>query len=51
MVPGFSIHIETVNGKVYLQGIIESPEQRYRAKDIAHRTKGVTAVIDLLEVR
>lgn len=51
IVPGFSIHIETVNGKVYLQGIIESSEQRYRAKDIAHKTKGVTAVIDLLEVR
>ena len=51
IVPGFSIHVETVNGKVYLQGIIESPEQRYRAKDIAHKTDGVTAVIDLLEVR
>ena len=51
IVPGFSIHIETVNGKVYLQGIIESPEQRYRAKDIAHKTDGVTAVIDLLQVR
>lgn len=51
IVPGFSIHIETVNGKVYLQGIIESPEQRYRAKDIAHKTDGVTAVVDLLEVR
>ena len=51
IVSGFSIHVETVNGKVYLQGIIGSPEQRYRAKDIAHRTKGVTAVVDLLEVR
>ena len=51
IVSGFSIHVETVNGKVYLQGIIESSEQRYRAKDIALKTDGVTAVVDLLEVR
>jgi hyperosmotically inducible protein len=51
VVSGFSIHVETVAGKVYLQGIVEQSEQRYRAKEIARSTKGVTAVIDLLQVR
>lgn len=51
MVSGFGIHVETVNGKVYLQGILEKPEQRYRAKEIARSTSGVTAVVDLLQVR
>jgi osmotically-inducible protein OsmY len=51
IVSGFSIHIETVDGKVYLQGIVKSSEQRYRAKDLARNTKGVTAVVDLLQVR
>jgi hyperosmotically inducible periplasmic protein len=51
IVSGFSIHVETVNGKVYLQGVVANPAQRYRAKDIAHRTNGVTAVVDLLQVR
>jgi len=50
-ISGFSIHIETVNGKVYLQGIVKTNEQRYRAKEIARNTKGVTAVVDLLQVR
>jgi len=50
-ISGFSIHIETVNGKVYLQGIVKTHEQRYRAKEIARNTEGVTAVIDLLQVR
>lgn len=48
---GFGIHVETVNGRVYLQGILNNSEQRYRAKEIARNTTGVTAVVDLLEVR
>ncbi len=51
VVSGFSIHVETVDGRVYLQGIVESSEQRYRAKDIARSTSGVTAIVDLLQVR
>lgn len=50
IVSGFSIHVETVNGKVYLQGVVKSDEQRFRARDIAQNTKGVTAVISLLRV-
>ncbi len=51
VVSGFSIHVETVDGRVYLQGIVGSSEQRYRAKDIARNISGVTAIVDLLQVR
>lgn len=51
VVSGFSIHVETVDGKVYLQGIVKNSEQRYRAKDIARNISGVTAIVDLLQVR
>ncbi|MES0371501.1 MAG: BON domain-containing protein [Mariprofundaceae bacterium] len=51
MISGFSIHIETVDGKVYLQGIVDRSEQRYRAKEIVQRIDGVTGVVDLLRVR
>lgn len=51
IVSGFSIHVETVDGKVYLQGIVDQSEQRYRAKEIAQSTDGVTGVVDLLRVR
>ena len=51
IVSGFSIHVETVDGKVYLQGIVKNSEQRHRAKDIVRSTNGVTAVVDLLQVR
>lgn len=50
VVSGFSIHVETVEGKVYLQGVVSNDEQRFRARDIAQSTKGVTAVISLLRV-
>ncbi|MFQ5518511.1 MAG: BON domain-containing protein [Mariprofundus sp.] len=49
IVSGFKIHIETVNGKVYLQGLVNKLTERQRAKDIARQTRGVTAVIDLMK--
>jgi len=49
IVSGFNIHVETVNGKVYLQGKVESSAERQRARDIARGTEGVTAVIDLMK--
>lgn len=49
LVSGFKIHIETVNGKVYLQGVVNRLIERQRAKDIARGTPGVTAVIDLMQ--
>ncbi len=49
LVSGFKIHVDTVNGKVYLQGVVNRLIERQRAKDIARGTPGVTAVIDLMQ--
>jgi len=49
-VNGVSVHVETVDGKVYLQGIVASDVQRYRAVDLTRSVDGVTAVVDLLRV-
>jgi len=51
VVSGMSIHVETVDGKVYLQGILASDIQRYQAISLAKSVNGVTAVVDLLRVR
>lgn len=51
VVNGVSVHVETVDGKVYLQGIVSEEVQRYRAVDLAKSVDGVTAVVDLLQVR
>jgi len=48
VVSGYKIHVETVNGKVYLQGVVHKLVERERAKEIARKTKGVTAVIDMM---
>lgn len=50
VVSGFSIHVETVDGKVYLQGVVNSYVQRQHAKQITMQVKGVTAVVDLMKV-
>ncbi|GAV21422.1 osmotically-inducible protein Y precursor [Mariprofundus micogutta] len=49
-VSGFSIKVETVEGKVYLQGYVNTFIQRQRTKDLVHKVKGVTAIIDLMQV-
>jgi len=49
-VSGFSIKVETVSGKVYLQGIVNTFIQRQRAKDLARSIQGVTAIVDLMQV-
>lgn len=48
LVSGYKIHVETVQGKVYLQGVVNKLVERQRAKEIALKTKGVTAVIDMM---
>jgi len=48
IVSGYKIKVNTVNGKVYLQGIVNKLVERQRAKDIARKTPGVTAVIDMM---
>jgi len=49
VVSGFNIHVETVDGKVYLQGVVNLSTERVRAREIAHSVDGVTAVVDLMQ--
>ena len=49
IVSGFSIHVETVDGKVYLQGIVNDFTHRQHAKKLVSDVKGVTAVVDLMK--
>jgi len=49
VVSGFSIHVETVNGKVYLQGVVNDFTHRQHAKKLVRGVKGVTAVVDLMK--
>jgi len=49
IVSGFSIHVETVDGKVYLQGIVNDFTHRQHAIKLTRGVKGVTAVIDLMQ--
>lgn len=47
---GFSIHVETVDGRVYLQGFVKNEEQQYRARELALSVNGVAAVENQLQV-
>ena len=49
VVSGFSIHVETVGGKVYLQGVVNDFTHRQHAKKLVSGVKGVTAVVDLMK--
>ena len=51
LVSGMSVHVETVAGKVYLQGVLASEAQRYRAMELTRSVQGVTAVVDLLRLK
>jgi len=48
---GSSVHIETVNGRVYLQGVAASEDEIRRAIDITRTVRGVTAVVDMMSVK
>ncbi len=48
VVSGLTIHVTTVEGRVYLQGVVANEIQRVRAKELALSVSGVTAVVDLL---
>ncbi len=50
-VSGFTVHVETVDGKVYLQGIVDNELQRQRAATLAKEVEGVTSVVNLLRVQ
>jgi hyperosmotically inducible protein len=45
---GFSAHVETVNGEVYLQGKVKSDAERHRAADVAASIGGVSGVVNML---
>jgi len=48
-VSGFTIHVETVNGRVYLQGVVKLAEHRQKAMQLAKAVDGVSAVVDLMQ--
>lgn len=50
LTPGFSIHVETVNGEVYLQGRVKTSTERHRAVDVAASVDGVASVSNMLRV-
>ncbi|MDX8389404.1 MAG: BON domain-containing protein [Mariprofundaceae bacterium] len=45
---GSSIHVETVQGRVYLQGVVNNEEERYHAITLAQKLKGVKSVKNLM---
>lgn len=47
---GVSVHVETIDGRVYLQGLVRNEAQYQRAIDITSKTKGVTEVVDMLKI-
>ncbi|MDQ6964781.1 MAG: BON domain-containing protein [Mariprofundales bacterium] len=50
VVSGLTIHVSTVEGRVYLQGVVSNEIQRVRAKELVLSVDGVTAVVDLLKM-
>ena len=44
------IDVDTNRGVVHLNGTVESSEQKQRAKELAERVKGVTKVVNNLQV-
>jgi hyperosmotically inducible protein len=45
------IDVDTNNGTVYLNGTVDSPEQKTKAEQLAWQAKGVKAVVNNLQVR
>ena len=44
------VDVDTNQGTVYLNGMVDSPEQRARAQQLAGQAKGVKAVVNNLQV-
>jgi hyperosmotically inducible protein len=44
------VDVDTNRGVVYLNGIVDSPEQKKRAEDLARRVNGVSNVVNNLQV-
>jgi hyperosmotically inducible protein len=45
------VDVDTNNGTVYLNGTVESPEQKTRAEQLAWQAKGVKSVVNNLQVQ
>ena len=45
------VDVDTNSGTVYLNGTVESPEQRSRAERLAWQAKGVKSVVNNLQVQ
>lgn len=45
------VDVDTNNGTVYLNGTVESPEQKTKAEQLAWQAKGVKAVVNNLQVQ
>lgn len=46
-----SVGVDTVNGVVYLTGVVDTPEQRVRAEQLAWDTPGVRQVVNNVQVQ
>jgi hyperosmotically inducible protein len=46
-----SVGVETVNGVTYLTGVVETPEQRLRAEQLAWDASGVRQVVNNIQVK
>jgi len=45
------VDVDTNNGTVYLNGTVESPEQKVKAEQLAWQAKGVKSVVNNLQVQ
>lgn len=45
------VGVDTNNGAVYLNGTVETPEQKTKAEQLAGQAKGVKAVVNNLQVQ
>jgi hyperosmotically inducible periplasmic protein len=45
------VDVDTNNGTVYLNGTVETPENRTKAEQLAWQAKGVKAVVNNLQVQ
>jgi hypothetical protein len=46
-----TVGVDTVNGTTYLTGVVDTPEQRVRAEQIAWQVPGVRQVVNNLQVQ
>jgi hyperosmotically inducible periplasmic protein len=44
------VDVDTNNGTVYLNGTVDTPEQKARAEQLAWQAKGVKSVVNNLQV-